>query len=333
MLRGGASPIQFHAAGDLPATHYPKMPAPGTDEVLVAVRAAAINPVDFKVGKWLLGAVMGLDLAGVVTHVAEGSTSTLKVGDEVFGTARGSLADRVLAKGGALGIKPARWSFVQAAAVPTTYVTALQAMRHGELAKGGSVLIIGASGGCGTAGLQVAKALGCGKLIGVCSGKNVEYCKSHRADAVIDYTRQSILDSGERAGDGEAKAEAESEQPYYDLVYDCATNSGAGEDYKADALRVLRPAKCARTAAHGQYVAINGAVGMWLRKFTIGQRPNEHLFLTDMNTKDLDRLSSMDSLNPTIHLELPLDEEGVKRGFEMLKSRRAVGKIVFNMEL
>ena len=149
VLRGGASPIQFYDAGALPAEHYPKMPAAGTDEVLVTVRAAAINPVDYKVNKWILGAVMGLDLAGVVAHVPEGSTSSLKVGDEVYGTARGSLADRVLARGRSLGIKPARWSFAQAAAVPTTYVTALQALRRGGLRKGGHVLVIGASGGCG----------------------------------------------------------------------------------------------------------------------------------------------------------------------------------------
>ena len=61
VLRGGASPIQFYDAGALPAEHYPKMPAAGTDEVLVTVRAAAINPVDYKVNKWILGAVMGLD--------------------------------------------------------------------------------------------------------------------------------------------------------------------------------------------------------------------------------------------------------------------------------
>ena len=77
----------------------------------------------------MLGPIVGLDVAGVVSEVAEDSTSPFKVGDEVFGTCRGSLADRACVKSSRLGHKPKRLSFAQAAAMPTTYLTSLQGFR------------------------------------------------------------------------------------------------------------------------------------------------------------------------------------------------------------
>ena len=77
----------------------------------------------------MLGPIVGLDVAGVVMEVAENSTSPFKVGDEVFGTCMGSLADRVLVSSANLGHKPKRASFVQAAAMPVTYLASLQALR------------------------------------------------------------------------------------------------------------------------------------------------------------------------------------------------------------
>ena len=77
----------------------------------------------------MLGEIVGIDVAGVVTEVAEDSTSPFKVGDEVFGTAMGSLADRVRVSSANLGHKPKSVSFVQAAAMPITYLTSLQALR------------------------------------------------------------------------------------------------------------------------------------------------------------------------------------------------------------
>ena len=76
-----------------------------------------------------MGPIVGIDVAGVVTEVAADSTSPFKVGDEVFGTCRGSLANRVVVSSTSLGRKPKSLSFVQAAAMPTTYVTSLQALR------------------------------------------------------------------------------------------------------------------------------------------------------------------------------------------------------------
>ena len=79
----------------------------------------------------ILGPIVGLDVAGVVVEVAKDSTSPFKVGDEVFGTCKGSLADRVCCSSATLGHKPKRITFAQAAAMPITYLTSLQALRGG----------------------------------------------------------------------------------------------------------------------------------------------------------------------------------------------------------
>ena len=82
-----------------------------------------------QVGTFMMGPIVGLDVAGVVSEVAEDSTSPFKVGDKVFGTCRGSLADRVCVSSAKLGHKAKCASYVQAAAMPTTYLTSLQALR------------------------------------------------------------------------------------------------------------------------------------------------------------------------------------------------------------
>ena len=306
----------------------PRAPKANSDEVIVRVHAAAINPVDFKAPKALLGLIVGLDVAGVVEQVGAGHTGGLKVGDAVYGTAKGSMADLVLANARALALKPNTATFSVAAALPTAYLTSLQALRdHGGLRAGGRVLIIGASGGCGTAGLQLARRMGASHIVAVCSAKNAEYVIEHGAHRVIDYTSESIENLfGEQAADLDR----------FDVIYDCATNSGGGEDYKEQALRCLkRPG--------GQYVAINGALGMWLRLFSgWGQKQNEHLFLANVNTADLEHLSSLvdtpgtscdapTAVRPYVCRLMPFSDAGVEEGFTLLKSRRTVGKIVFEI--
>jgi NADPH:quinone reductase-like Zn-dependent oxidoreductase len=307
----------------------PRTPKANSDEVIVRVHAAAINPVDYKAPKAILGAIVGLDFAGVVEAVGEGHTGTLKVGVEVYGAARGSLADLVLANAKSLALKPKTATFLEAASMPTTYLTGLQGLRdHGKLPTGGRVLVIGASGGCGLAGLQLARSMGASLIVGVCSSKNAEFVKQHGAHRVVEY-------NSERIETYFGKQVANEER--FDVVYDCATNSGGGEDYKAQALNCLKQPT-------GQYVAINGAVGMWLRFLTgWGQKKNEHLFLANANTGDLAYLASlMDAVGtgdgtpaaqvkPVICRVLPFSASGVHEGFELLKSRRAVGKVVFDI--
>src|SRR5579862_8874108 len=156
-------------------------PVPKDDEVLIRVRAASVNPLDWHYMRGrpsLLRLASGLrqpkdprlgaDVAGHVTTVGQ-SVSVLKAGDEVFGTCRGSFAEYVCAKEAALVKKPVNMSFEQAAATPIGAFSALQALRDkGRLRPGQSVLINGAGGGVGTFAVQIATVLG-GEVTGVCS--------------------------------------------------------------------------------------------------------------------------------------------------------------------
>lgn len=184
-------------------------PVPGDGEVVVRVRAASVNPMDShlmhrpRIFRFRLGLRRpepkrpGADLAGVVEAVGAGVTR-FRVGDAVFGTARGALADYVCAPEDKLAVKPGGLSFEDAAALPVAGLTALQALRDkGGLRAGQKLLILGASGGIGTFAVQIAKAWDA-HVTGVCGTGNVDLVRSLGADRVIDYRREDFLRSGER---------------------------------------------------------------------------------------------------------------------------------------
>jgi NADPH:quinone reductase-like Zn-dependent oxidoreductase len=197
-------------------------PVIAAHEVLVQVRAAGLDR-----GTWHLMAgkpylmriigfgfrrpknpVPGLDMAGTVAAVGADVTR-FQPGDEVFGIARGSFAEYAAAREDKLALKPANLSFEQAAVVPVSGLTALQAVRDtGRVEAGQQVLVIGASGGVGSYAVQLAKAFGA-RVTGVCSTAKVEFVRSLGADDVIDYTRQDFAGSGRR----------------YDLILDIGGNS------------------------------------------------------------------------------------------------------------
>ena len=115
-------------------------------------------------------------------------------GEEVFGVCEGSFAEYACARPDKLAPKPANLSFEQAAAVPISGLTALQALRDtGKVQPGQTVLIIGAAGGVGSFAVQLAKAFGA-EVTGVCSTTKVELVRSIGADEVIDYTREDFAD-------------------------------------------------------------------------------------------------------------------------------------------
>lgn len=187
-------------------------PSPGDGEVLVQVRAAGADP-----GVWhmmtgvpyllrVVGfgfrrprvAVRGLALAGVVVAAGPGATR-FRPGDEVLGTCRsGSFAEYALAREDRLAAKPAALSFEQAAALPVSALTALQAVRdQAKVQAGQRVMITGAGGGVGTFAVQLAKARGA-SVTGVCGPAKAGLVRSAGADRVIDYTRQEIDQDGNR---------------------------------------------------------------------------------------------------------------------------------------
>jgi NADPH:quinone reductase-like Zn-dependent oxidoreductase len=180
-------------------------PTIGDDEVLVWVRAASVDrgtwhvmaglPYPIRVAGFGLRRPKylnpGRSLAGTVETVGT-SVTGVKPGDEVFGIGNGSFAEYARARTGKLAPKPATLFFDQAAAVPISGLTALQAVRdHGRVRAGQQVLIIGASGGVGSFAVQIAKAFGA-EVTGVCSTAKVDAVRALGADHVVDYTREDI---------------------------------------------------------------------------------------------------------------------------------------------
>jgi NADPH:quinone reductase-like Zn-dependent oxidoreductase len=181
-------------------------PVVGGDDVLVRVHAAGCGPdvwhlmtgqpyfVRLMPGFHKMRAgVRGRDVAGTVEAIGANVTG-FRPGDEVMGIAEGSFAELAIARPDKLVAKPARLTFEQAAALPISGLTALQAIRDvGEVQAGQKVLVAGAGGGVGTLTVQVAKAFGA-QVTGVCSTSKVDLVRSIGADDVIDYTREDFAD-------------------------------------------------------------------------------------------------------------------------------------------
>jgi NADPH:quinone reductase-like Zn-dependent oxidoreductase len=183
-------------------------PIPKDDEVLLAIRAASVNPLDWhfmrgtpyivRIGAGLRRpkvTSLGVDVAGQVEAVGR-SVTGLKPGDEVFGSCRGAFAEYACAPERGLVLKPANVTFEKAAAVPAAGLTALQGLRDkGRIRRGQKVLINGAAGGVGTFAVQIARAFGA-DVTGVCSTRNVDMVRSIGAHHVVDYTRDDFTKSG-----------------------------------------------------------------------------------------------------------------------------------------
>ena len=224
-------------------------PQPDANEVLVRVRAAAINPLDWhymrgspylmRLGSGIgkpKDTRMGVDFAGVVAAVGPDVTR-FKPGDEVFGGRNGAFAEFVVVpEDRAMALKPESVTFEQAASVPIAALTALQALRDsGQMKPGDKVLINGASGGVGTFAVQIAKALGAEEVHGVCSTRNVEMVRALGADHVFDYKRENYTESGNK----------------YDLIVDMVGNHSLSANR-----RVLQP--------DGKLVIVGGSKGDWI---------------------------------------------------------------------
>jgi len=181
-------------------------PEVGASDVLIRVKAASLNPLDFKIrdGKVKLvlrlkpPVALGCDVAGTVERVGARVTR-FAPGDAVFARLEkdrmGGLAELVAAAEGVVARKPAKASFEEAAAVPLAGLTALQAMREAAALKAGQrVLIQAGAGGVGTLAIQIAKILGL-HVATTTSTKNIDFVRQLGADEVIDYTQEDRLPS------------------------------------------------------------------------------------------------------------------------------------------
>jgi len=304
-------------------------PSPKDNEVLVKVRAAAVNPLDWHYmrGKPYIGRVefglgtpkntrLGVDFAGTVEAVGK-DVKRFKPGDEVLGGKFGAFAEYVsVAEERALVLKPPILTFEEAASVPIAAITALQGLRDkGRLQPGQKVLINGASGGVGTFAVQIAKSFGA-EVTGVCSTRNVEMVRSLGADHVIDYTHEDFAGSGR----------------HYDLILDNVGNR-ALSDYR----RVLNP--------KGKFVLIGGGgpdVGPWIGVFitpikalVLSQFVDQDMgmFIAKLNHEDLTILSDLmqaGKVTPVIDRRYKLSETA--EAIRYLEEGHARGKVVINLE-
>ena len=201
---------RVYGGPDLLSVEQVAVPEPKDHEVLLRVRAAAVNPADWAVvhgHPYVLrlvygparprNSIGGSDVAGVVEAVGS-AVDGFRPGDEVVGWCRGAFAEYAAASDAALLPKPSDLSFEQAAALPMAGITALQALRdQAKLRAGQTLLVNGASGGVGTFAVQIAKAWGA-EVTGVCSTRSLDLVRSLGADHVIDYAREDFTRSGHR---------------------------------------------------------------------------------------------------------------------------------------
>ena len=283
-------------------------PEPGPEHVLVRVRAAGVNPLDYhelrgtpRFARVVLGlrrpkhARRGVDVAGTVEAVGAEVTS-IGPGDNVYGIGRGSFGELVRATENVLAPKPAQLSFEEAAAIPVAAVTALEAVRErGGLRPGQSVLVNGASGGVGTFAVQIVKALG-GEVTGVCSSRNLELVRSLGADRVLDYTDGHFASAGR-----------------HDLVVNCAEGRSL-----ADLRRVLVPG--------GKIVLVTGSLAQMAASAT---RRDVVGFIADVTRERLVFLSGLveaGHLRPVI--ERTYELEHTAEAIRHVESHHTRGKVV-----
>jgi len=305
-------------------------PTPNDDQILVKVRAASVNPLDWhfiegtpKIMR-LMGVGLrkpkdtrlGVDFAGTVEAVGKNVTQ-FKPGDEVFGGKTGAFAEYVCPRADrAVALKPANITFEQAASINIAGITALQAVRDkGKVQPGQKVLINGASGGVGTFAVQIAKSLGA-DVTGVCSTRNVDLVRSLGADHVIDYTKEDFAKGAER----------------YDVILDNVPNHSLSE-----CRHVLSP--------KGKYVMIGGGGpndARWIGPFgrvinTLLLSPfisqQMGMMMAELNKKDLTILADMmqaGTVKPVIDRTYPLSQ--IADAIRYLEEGHARGKVVITLE-
>lgn len=320
--------IRYYCYGDADVLVHADVerPRPDANEVLVKVKAASVNPLDWhfmrgspffmRLGTGL-GAPdvprLGVDFAGTVASVGADVTR-FNPGEDVFGGQAGAFSEYlVIAEDHALVHKPEEVSFEQAASVPIAGLTALQALRdHGQLRAGQKVLINGASGGVGTFAVQIAKSMGA-EVYGVCSTRNVEMVRSIGADYVFDYKKENYTESDEK----------------FDLIVDMVGNHSllANRKVMSDA---------------GRMVIVGGAKGDWLgpilRPFgAVLLSPfveqDMQMIISTFNSDDLATVGDLiarGEVRPVIDRRYRLSETA--DAIRYSESGRARGKIIIGLE-
>jgi len=301
----------------------PKFNAKNSSKLKVKINAAAVNPVDYKMPRMILGSVIGFDFCGTVQEIGSQVTK-FAVGDQVYGVCMGSLAEYSVVEEGKIAKKPSYLTCAEAGSLGVAYQSSLQCLRVGNLidvngsetsGKDKALLVIGASGGCGIAGVQLAKSLGVTRIVGICSGRNGDFVKEAGATEVVDYTNETQMTEFLDQNKGQ-----------FDCVLDVASGSGGGEDYWDLSIPLLKEET-------GHYTALNGTPSKWVRTLAGRKKERETLLMMEPSSGDLELIATLlgriDS-KPII-TEFSFNEKEVLEGLKKLGGRRVTGKLVFNI--
>jgi NADPH:quinone reductase-like Zn-dependent oxidoreductase len=306
-------------------------PTPGDNEALIKVRAASLNPLDWKLmkgGPFIVRILLrlgkpkskrpGVDVAGQVEAVGRNVTQ-FKPGDEVFGTCQGAFAEyatsaSVFGMKSALVIKPENVTFEQAASAPVAALTALQGLRDkGRIQAGQRVLINGAAGGVGTFAVQMARLFGA-NVTGVCSTRNVDLVRSIGADRVIDYTQEDFTKGGQR----------------YDLFLDCVGNHSLSA-----CRRVLNLKGILVMVGAPDDGRVLGLIARLIRALVWSRFVSQKMvfFIAKMNKEDLTivgELIATGKVRPVIDKRYNLSE--ATKAFRYMEEGHARGKVIITLE-
>jgi NADPH:quinone reductase-like Zn-dependent oxidoreductase len=256
--------------------------------------------------------VPGSDVAGVVEAVGKDVTR-FNPRDEVFGIGKGSYAEYTTVLEDKLAPKPANLTFEQAAVVPISGLTALQAVRDaGKVQSGQKVLILGASGGVGTFAIQIAKSFGA-NVTGVCSTTKVDLVESLGADNVIDYTRVDFAEGEQR----------------YDLIIDTGGHSSLSHLRRA--LSPKGTVVIVGSETDGRWI---GGFDRSIRAMLLSRFVGHQLvaFVNSENAEDLVAIKELieaGKVTPVIDRTYPLSE--TPKAIHYLREGHARGKIAITV--
>ncbi|QEC69480.1 NADP-dependent oxidoreductase [Panacibacter ginsenosidivorans] len=279
-------------------------PVIAADEVLVKIKAAGVNPVDWKAtlnGYFNPPHILGSDIAGTIEAIGN-EVKNYKVGDEIIGSLewakQSAFAEFVATKEKYITYKPKNLSFAESAAVPLAALTAWQGLfDHGNLQSGQKVVIHAAAGGVGLFALQFAKWKGA-YVVATASERNIDFLKSVGADEVIDYTKYKLTDKTSNA----------------DVVFD----SVATPEVQLESFKVLKPG--------GKYVSITaGPREELLKGFDISA--TRFLFISNPEQlRQIVQLIEEEKVKVFVEKTFPLTE--AKEALMHVHKGRTRGKVV-----
>jgi len=323
------------------------VPEPGPKQILIWVKAAGLNPIDFKIAAGNLWPASrlplhpGTDVAGIVVRCGAG-VILFQAGDEVMGSAGlfekldklkvpniGGLGEYVALHEDRCALKPHNWSFEKAAALPLVGLTARMVVRAAALQAGHTCVVVGGSGGVGSVAVQVARRTGA-RIFVVCSGANADYVKHLGATEVIDYTE----------GDWTKRFRGKGKEPL-DAVLDL---SPAGGRSTWDKVKRLLP-------AGGKFISVNTLnpshhLPTLLHTFFTHKAGNKLLNMASCRPRYTfadctatpnvrEALDELRALVESGELELPTVEvfafEDVHSAIDLLKTCHVQGKLVVNI--